>query len=125
RVVASYKFAGCQFSFEFLVTVAVPPIWNTRPHDEAAAATLQNELKVSAVTARLLAIRGLTDPDEASRFLNPSLDQLYDPFKLTDLDRAADRIMTAITNRERVSVHGDYDVDGITSTVILRRAIEL
>lgn len=103
----------------------VPPIWNTKLHDEAAAAVLAHELRVSAVTARLLAIRGLTDPDEASRFLNPSLDQLYDPYKLTDLDRAADRIMTAIANRERVSIHGDYDVDGITSTVILRRAIEL
>jgi single-stranded-DNA-specific exonuclease len=105
--------------------VAVPPIWNTRPHDEAAASTLANELKVSAVTARLLAIRGLTDPDEASRFLNPSLDQLYDPSRLAGLDCAADRLMTAIAARERIAVHGDYDVDGITSTVILRRAIEL
>jgi single-stranded-DNA-specific exonuclease len=86
---------------------------------------LANELKVSAVTARLLAIRGLTDPDEASRFLNPSLDQLYDPFKLAGLDCAAERLMRAIAARERVAIHGDYDVDGITSTVILRRAIEL
>lgn len=105
--------------------MAVPPIWHTRPHDEGAAATLANELKVSPVTARLLAIRGLTDPDEAARFLNPSLDQLYDPFKLTDLDRAADRVTKAIASGERIAVHGDYDVDGITSTVILRRAIEL
>ena len=105
--------------------MAVPPIWNTKPHDEAAASTLENELKLSPVTARLLAIRGLTDPDEASRFLNPSLDQLYDPFRLAGLDCAADRLMKAIAGRERIAVHGDYDVDGITSTVILRRAIEL
>lgn len=105
--------------------MAVPPIWNTRPHDEAAASTLANELKVSSVTARLLAIRGLTNPDEASRFLNPSLEQLYDPYKLAGLECAAERLMAAIANRERVAVHGDYDVDGITSTVILRRAIEL
>jgi single-stranded-DNA-specific exonuclease len=105
--------------------MAVPPIWNTKPHDEAAASTLENELKVSAVTARLLAIRGLTDPDQASRFLNPTLDQLYDPFRLTDLERAADRLMRAVAGGERIAVHGDYDVDGITSTVILRRAIEL
>ncbi|HYE86337.1 MAG TPA: single-stranded-DNA-specific exonuclease RecJ [Vicinamibacterales bacterium] len=103
----------------------VPPIWNTKPHDEAAASTLANELNVSAVTARLLAIRGLTDPDQASRFLNPSLDQLYDPYRLAGLECAADRLMLAIANRERIAVHGDYDVDGITSTVILRRAIEL
>lgn len=103
----------------------VPPIWNTKPHDAAAAVALANELKVSAVTARLLAIRGLTDPDAASRFLNPSLDQLFDPSRLVDLDRAADRLMAAIASRERIAVHGDYDVDGITSTVMLRRAIEL
>lgn len=105
--------------------MAVPPVWHTRPHDEAVATTLANELKVSPVTARLLAIRGLTNPDEASRFLNPTLDQLYDPFKLTDLDRAAERLLAAIASQERISIHGDYDVDGITSTVILRRALEL
>ena len=105
--------------------MAVPPIWNTRPHDAAAAAALAAELKVSAVTARLLAMRGLTNPDDASRFLNPSLDQLYDPFRLAGLECAADRLMSAIANRERISVHGDYDVDGITSTVILRRTLEL
>ena len=103
----------------------VPPIWNTRPHDAAAASSLASELKVSAVTARLLAMRGLTDPDEASRFLDPTLDQLYDPFALAGLACAVDRLGTAIANRERISVHGDYDVDGITSTVILRRALEL
>lgn len=105
--------------------MAVPPIWNTRPHDAAAASTLQNELKLSPVTARLLAIRGLTDPDDASRFLNPSLDQLYDPFRLAGLECAVDRLLKAIASNERIAIHGDYDVDGITSTVILRRAIEL
>jgi single-stranded-DNA-specific exonuclease len=103
----------------------VPPLWHTRPHDETAASTLADALKLSPVTARLLVMRGLTDPDEASRFLNPSLDQLYDPYRLAGLESAADRLMTAIASKERISVHGDYDVDGITSTVILRRALEL
>lgn len=103
----------------------VPPVWNTRPHDQAAASTLQHELKLSPITARLLAIRGLTDPAEAARFLNPSLDQLYDPFKLAGLECAADRLLRAIATGERIAIHGDYDVDGITSTVILRRALEL
>jgi single-stranded-DNA-specific exonuclease len=105
--------------------LAVPPVWNTKPHDEAAAASLSQALGVSAVTARLLAIRGITDPDEASRFMHPTLDQLYDPFRLAGLECAADRLSRAIAARERIAVHGDYDVDGITSTVILRRAIEL
>ena len=103
----------------------VPPIWNTKPHDQAAAAALAQALGVSPITARLLAIRGITDPDVAARFLNPTLEQLHDPLKLAGLACAADRLQVAITNRERIAVHGDYDVDGITSTVILRRALEL
>ena len=105
--------------------MAVPPIWNTKPHDQAAATSLAQALGLSPVTARLLAIRGITDPDEASRFLYPTLDQLHDPLKLAGLECAADRLLLAIANRERIAVHGDYDVDGITSTVILRRALEL
>jgi single-stranded-DNA-specific exonuclease len=75
--------------------------------------------------ARLLCIRGFSDLDAASRFLKPSLDHLLDPMGLADMDRAVDRLLRAIANRERIAVHGDYDVDGITSTVILRRALEL
>ena len=105
--------------------MAVPPIWNTKPFDQAQALALSHALGVSPVTARLLVIRGLVDPDEASRFLKPSLDQLLDPSRLTDLDKATDRLLAAVAARERIAVHGDYDVDGITSTVILRRALEL
>jgi single-stranded-DNA-specific exonuclease len=105
--------------------MAVPPVWNTKPHDAALAASLAQNLGLSAVTARLLAIRGITDPDQASRFLYPTLDQLHDPLKLAGLECAADRLLLAIATHERIAVHGDYDVDGITSTVILRRALEL
>jgi single-stranded-DNA-specific exonuclease len=83
------------------------------------------ELGVSPVLARLLSIRGLTDVDAATRFMTPSLDHLLDPMGLTDMDRAVERLLQAIARGERIAVHGDYDVDGITSTVILRRALEL
>ena len=86
---------------------------------------MSNELRVSPVTARLLCIRGLDDPLSARRFLAPSLEDLLDPFRLTDLPVAVDRILRAIANKERIAIHGDYDVDGVTSTVILRRALEL
>ena len=61
----------------------------------------------------------------ASRFLKPSLDHLHDPMALADMRVAVDRLMAAIARRERIAIHGDYDVDGVTSTVILRRALEL
>ena len=86
---------------------------------------LSIELDVSPVTARLLCIRGLGDLEQARRFLSPSLDDLHDPFALTGMQPAVDRILGAIERRERIAIHGDYDVDGVTSTVILRRALEL
>jgi single-stranded-DNA-specific exonuclease len=100
-------------------------IWESLRCDDAVVAQLSHELRVSPVTARLLSIRGLDDPLSARRFLFPSLDDLLDPNRLTDLPAAVDRILRAIANKERIAIHGDYDVDGVTSTVILRRALEL
>ncbi len=103
----------------------VPPVWERAAADPAAADRLAAALGLDPVIARLLAARGLTDPDAASRFLRPSLDHLHDPMRLAGLPEALHRIQQAIASRERVAIHGDYDVDGITSTVILRRTIEL
>ena len=105
--------------------VRAPQVWKPLDCDDSGGAALARELGVSPVVARLLAIRGLAEPDGAARFLKPSLDHLLDPWRLADLPKAVDRLMAAIANGERVAIHGDYDVDGITSTVILRRALEL
>ena len=103
----------------------IPRIWQPRPCDDARVEVLSRELGVSSTTARLLCIRDLSEPDAARRFLSPSLKDLHDPFLLVDMDIAVARILTAISARERITIHGDYDVDGVTSTVILRRALEL
>jgi single-stranded-DNA-specific exonuclease len=77
------------------------------------------------MVAQLLCQRGFSDPEQASRFLHPSLDHLHDPMALADMGLAVDRVLGAIARKERIAIHGDYDVDGVTSTVILRRALEL
>jgi single-stranded-DNA-specific exonuclease len=100
-------------------------IWESLPCDDGAVSRLAAELRVSDVTARLLCIRGLGDLDAARRFLHPSLEDLHDPFALADMGRAVDRVLAAIAGKQRIAIHGDYDVDGVTSTVILRRALEL
>jgi single-stranded-DNA-specific exonuclease len=100
-------------------------IWNHLPCDDTAAATLAAELKIHPTVARLLCLRGLGNPEHANHFLNPSLDHLHDPFKLADMAPAVRRLEEAIGRRERIAIHGDYDVDGITSTVILRRTLEM
>src|SRR5438552_2405942 len=103
----------------------VGPIWDCQYVDEAAAARLAAALGIAPLVARLLCQRGLDDPETAARFLNPSLDHLHDPMLLADMPAAVDRILAAVARRERIAIHGDYDVDGITSTVILRRVLEL
>jgi single-stranded-DNA-specific exonuclease len=102
-----------------------PRIWQPRGCDEQQARVLEHELGIAAVTARLLCIRGLGEVETARRFLAPVLEDLHDPFGLADMTAAVDRILAAIARGERIAVHGDYDVDGVTSTVILRRALEL
>jgi single-stranded-DNA-specific exonuclease len=103
----------------------IGPRWDTLECNDAAAETLAAALKISPVVAKLLCQRGLSDPELADRFLNPSLDHLHDPMLLKDMDVAVDRILAAIARKEKIAIHGDYDVDGVTSTVILRRALEL
>src|SRR5215471_6847727 len=102
-----------------------PPKWDVIACDDAAAGKLAAALNLAPIVARLLCQRGYSDPEQASRFLNPSLDHLHDPMALADMPIAVDRLMAAIDRRERIAIHGDYDVDGVTSTVILRRALEL
>src|SRR5215203_3950848 len=100
-------------------------VWEHLPCDDAAASALAAALDLHPTVARLLCLRGFTDPDRARQFLHPSLDHLHDPFKLTGMRAAVERLEQAIARRERIAIHGDYDVDGITSTVILRRALEM
>jgi single-stranded-DNA-specific exonuclease len=100
-----------------------PLLWEHQPCDEAAAAALAESSGLGLVTARLLQQRGVTTAEAAGRFLRPSLEHLHDPFELADMGAAVDRILAAIERKERIAIHGDYDADGITSTVILERAI--
>ena len=99
--------------------------WDTAPCNAEPVDLLTRELGVSPIIARLLCIRGLGDLEQARRFLQPTLNDLHDPFRLTDMTVAIERIRGAVARKERIAIHGDYDVDGVTSTVILRRALEL
>ncbi|MFG0305458.1 MAG: single-stranded-DNA-specific exonuclease RecJ [Phycisphaerales bacterium JB040] len=72
---------------------------------------------------RVLASRGLLDPELASGFLEPSLRGLHDPSSIPDLDRAAERVLAAVRAGEPVVIYGDYDVDGITATAVLVRTL--
>jgi single-stranded-DNA-specific exonuclease len=100
-------------------------VWQHLPCSDEQAAALAAALDLHPTVARLLCMRGLSEPETAHRFLHPSLDHLHDPMRLTGMAAAVDRLEAAIARRERIAIHGDYDVDGITSTVILRRVLEM
>jgi single-stranded-DNA-specific exonuclease len=93
--------------------------WLIRTTDHWVARDLSKHLGISTLAARLLSNRGIRTPEEAERFMKPSLHHLHSPFLMADMDRAVDRVMRAIDHRERVLIYGDYDVDGITATTML------
>ena len=95
--------------------------WELQEQDEAVVASLQQGLGVSPVIARLLCNRGLTTVQKAKDFLNKSIDSLYDPLLIPDMDKAVARIEQAVAAGEKITIFGDYDVDGITSTSVLYR----
>jgi single-stranded-DNA-specific exonuclease len=100
-------------------------VWEEVPADREHVQTIAAATGVPPVVARLLCQRGFHEPAAAARFLAPSLADLHDPYLLLGMKEAVERIRAAVARGERIAIHGDYDVDGITATVILRRAIEL
>jgi len=99
--------------------------WEYRPFAAAEVDRIQSEHGISRLLAVLLVQRGISDPEQAGRFLEPSLSHLHDPGLMLGMRKAVERLRGAIANQERILIYGDYDVDGTTSVVIVRKAIEL
>lgn len=99
--------------------------WTIRKHDHAAVNALATELRVKPVVAALLIARGHETPEKAARFLKPCIDHLYEPTLLKGMDKAIERVLAAIERGEKILIWGDYDVDGTTGTVLLRKALSI
>lgn len=80
---------------------------------------LTEKLNIDESIVRILVNRGIDNLKDIEEFLNPSLDNLYDPFLLNDMDKAVERINTAVKNKEKIYIYGDYDVDGVTASSIV------
>jgi single-stranded-DNA-specific exonuclease len=93
--------------------------------DSADIAALARDLSIPRAAAQLLWRRGYRDAVSAERFLQPRIEDLHDPFLLKDMERAVDRIFQAVGSGETIEIHGDYDVDGVTSTVVLKKALQM
>lgn len=93
------------------------------PPPAAVVAELMGALQLPEAVCHLLASRGYSNPDAAKRFLRPRLEQLEAPAVLHDATRAVARIADAVRAQETIFVHGDYDVDGMSSTALLTRVL--
>ncbi|MHB9099744.1 MAG: DHH family phosphoesterase, partial [Syntrophales bacterium] len=93
--------------------------WHLREGNENTQNLFINELGLSPIVSRILMSRDIVNIDIARRFLSPSLRDLHNPFLMQDMKKAADRLIRAIYQQEKIVIYGDYDADGITSVVVL------
>jgi single-stranded-DNA-specific exonuclease len=94
--------------------------WTASPKlNDQKVEQLAERINVSPVIAMLLLQRGVETYEQAKKFFRPQLSDLYDPFLMKDMDKAIARIQSAIANKERFLIYGDYDVDGTTSVSIV------
>ena len=97
--------------------------WVVENPDAALLQKLSLDLKLSDLLARILVNRGVGTPELAQEFLSPKLSTLTDPFDLPNLKEATQKVLAAKAKNEKITVYGDYDVDGVTATVILLQAL--
>ena len=98
--------------------------WAIQPPDDRSA-QLAKSLKVSPLLAQVLINRGITDAHAGGIFLRPKLTELIEPGQMPGIETAVHRLKQAIRNKEKITVYGDYDVDGITGVAILWQILTL
>ncbi|MEX1041764.1 MAG: single-stranded-DNA-specific exonuclease RecJ [Pirellulaceae bacterium] len=99
--------------------------WRITPHDPAKVRALERSANLSPIVAQLLVSRGIVDPSVAREFLDAKLSGLRDPELLPGIPSAVDTIQAALSAGQKIYIYGDYDADGITSTAILYRCLQL
>lgn len=99
--------------------------WLLKDFDKECVVDISKKLRISPITSIILYNRGIRDEKSIREFLNADLGSLHDPFLLKDMDRAVERINVAKENNEKITIYGDYDVDGITSIAVLYKQLSL
>ena len=98
--------------------------WQFCEGDEEKVEELSNKYNISKLLATILVNRNIIKDEDIRIFLNPTRNDFHDPYLLPDMEKAVDRIVTAIKNKEKIVIYGDYDVDGITSITVLKSFLE-
>lgn len=98
--------------------------WEYYEADEKELEKVMSENNISELLARILINRNLKESEKIKKFLYPKIDDLYDPFLISDMQIAVDRIIEAYEHKEKITIYGDYDVDGITSIAVLKKFLD-
>ncbi len=98
--------------------------WKCYDTNLQQAKKLQSEYKISSLIATILANRNIINEEQIRKFIHPTRNDFYDPFKMPDMEQAVERILQAIEYNEKIIIYGDYDVDGITSITVLKRFLQ-
>lgn len=110
--------AGIFFG-EYCLEQPIERRWRLKNNDPEIVGKLSRDMDISPLHATLLVNRGITTPCQAAEFLSPSLSGLSDPFLMKGVEQAVERILLAKARSETICIHGDYDVDGVTSVALL------
>lgn len=95
--------------------------WEIYNVDEKLIKEIAKKFNISELVARIIAHKGIEKDEDINEFLKPTRKDFHDPFLMPDMEKAVDRIVKAIKGKEKTIIYGDYDVDGITSSTVLKR----
>ena len=98
--------------------------WEYYEANEERVNEISEKFNISKLLAKILVNRDIVEDEKIKVFLEPTRNDFYDPFLMPDMEKAVDRIIKAIDNKEKVMIYGDYDVDGITSITVLKKFLE-
>ena len=98
--------------------------WQIYEVDEEKVEELSNKYHLNKLLATILANRNIVNEEQIRLFLNPTRNDFHDPYLITDMEKAINRIVEAIEKQEKVTIYGDYDVDGITSITVLKSFLQ-
>lgn len=94
--------------------------WQLYEINEEEVEKIENEYEINKLLATILVNRNIKEPKDIRLFLKPTREDFHDPYLIKDMEIAVQRIIKAINNKEKVTIYGDYDVDGITSITVLK-----
>jgi len=98
--------------------------WEYYEQDESLVEKIASKHNISKLLARILVNRNIVEDEEIKVFLEPKRNNFHNPFLMLDMEKAVNRIIEAINNKEKTIIYGDYDVDGITSITVLKKFLE-